>query len=95
MPFRIEADVDHAATGARRAGIPAAERAATAGPIRRGAALGERRKADGSGVIGIWSAPDRAACEALIAALPIRPLPRRIVPRELAEHPLFPGGRLA
>jgi muconolactone delta-isomerase len=95
MLFHIEADVDYAALGERRAEILAAEWEATAALIRRGIALGEWRKADGSGVICVWTAPDRAACEAILDSLPIRPFLLRIVIRELAEHPLFPGGRLA
>jgi muconolactone delta-isomerase len=91
----IEADVDYAGLGDRKAEIFAAEHAATLALIHRGVALGEWRKADGSGVICVWSVADRAELDAILAGLPIRPWLPRIVVRELAEHPLFPGGRLA
>lgn len=95
MLFLIEADVDYAGLGDRRAAVFQAEHAATATLIRRGVALGEWRKADGSGVICVWSVTDRAELDAILDGLPIRPWLPRIVVRELAEHPLFPGGRLA
>jgi muconolactone delta-isomerase len=95
MLFHIEADVDHAALGAQRAAVLAAEHAATSALIAQGIALGEWRKADGSGVICVWSVADRAELDAILDSLPIRPFLPRIAVRELAEHPLFPGGRLA
>lgn len=95
MLFHIEADVDHAGLGDRRAEILKAEWAATAELIRRGVALGEWRKGDGSGVICVWSVAGRAELDSILGGLPIRPWLSRIVVRELAEHPLFPGGRLA
>lgn len=95
MLFHIEADVDYAGLGERRTEIFAAEHAATAELIRRGVALGEWRKADGSGVICVWSVADRAELDAILGGLPLAPWLPRITVRELAEHPLFPGGRLA
>jgi muconolactone delta-isomerase len=95
MLFHIEADIDYPALGDRRDAVLRAEWAVTERLIADGVALGEWRKADGSGVIAVWDVADRAALDSMLAGLPIGRYFARLAVTELREHPLFPAGRLA
>lgn len=94
MLFHIEADIDYPALGDRKQELLRAEWSITQRLIDQRIALGEWRKADATGIIAVWDLPDRATLDAIIESLPLRPYLTRLVIRELAEHPLFPGGRL-
>jgi muconolactone delta-isomerase len=95
MLFHIEADIDYAALGDRRDGLLRAEWAATERLIADGAAIGDWRKADGSGIIAVWDLPDRVTLDAILSGLPPAPYFARLLVTELREHPLLPAGRLA
>jgi muconolactone D-isomerase len=93
MPeFLVHIDVDLPAelSERQRAELIAAERTEGRALRRRGAIVRIWRLPGGLRNVGVWSAPDAAALDALIDGLPLRPW-MRVHVTELAPHPLEEG----
>jgi muconolactone D-isomerase len=84
---RIDVDLPPELSERRRAELIAAERARGRELRRGGAIVRIWRLPGGLRNVGVWSAPDVAALDALIGGLPLRPW-MQVDVTQLAPHPL-------
>lgn len=93
MLYHLDVDIDYARMGEGKAELLKAEHARVKALIEEGVVIVEWLKANGLGVLCIWSCRDHAHLRELLSSLPLTPYLTKIDVQPLVDHPLFPGGR--